>query len=85
MKAKVEFQDGQFTANLLDGTSQSDSTASGLAKWLLQAGVAPDEMSWDIWTLENKFQDIMQALKNNDESWAKLAECELHIRMGRGR
>lgn len=82
MKAKIEFGNGQFTANLLDGTSQSDSTATGLAKLLLQEGVSPDDVSWEVWTLENKFRDIMLALEKSNASWAKMAEFELHIRMG---
>ncbi len=82
MNAKIDFADEKFTACLLDGTSLSDSTASGLAKFLLQAGVSSDDVSWDEWTLENKFRDIMRATEKNNTSWAKMAECELHIRMG---
>ena len=84
MKVKIEFQDDKFTAFLLDGTSLSDDTAIGLASLLLQAGVSSDEMSWNVWTLENKFKDIMRATETGNASWAKMAQCELNIRMGRG-
>jgi hypothetical protein len=82
MNAKIDFTDEKFTACLLDGTCLSGSTAADLAKLLLQAGVSPDGVSWQEWALENKFRDIMRATENNNTSWAKMAECELHIRMG---
>ena len=82
MNAKIDIKDEKFTAFLLDGTFLSDDTAIGLAKLLLQAGVSSDEMSWDVWTLENKFRDIMRATETGNESWAKMAQYELHMRMG---
>jgi hypothetical protein len=82
MKAKIEFKDGKVTACLLDGTCLSHDTPIGLAQLLLQAGVSPDDTAWDVWTLENKFRDIMRATASNNESWAKMAQCELYIRKG---
>lgn len=82
MKANIEFKVSKFIAHLLDGTSLSDDSARGLATQLLQAGVSPDDMSWDVWTLENKFKDVMHAAQRGNEVWAKMAEFELRIRMG---
>jgi hypothetical protein len=82
MKANIEFRNDRFFAHLLDGSSLSDDSARGLATQLLQTGVSPDDVSWDVWTLANKFKDVMQATEKSNEVWAKTAEFELHIRMG---
>jgi hypothetical protein len=55
--------------------------ATELAKLLVDAGVQSDDATWHIWTLENKFRDIMKAVAKGDVNWARMAEFELGMRM----
>lgn len=83
MKATLNFQQDQgvFTALLSSGEHLSHGEPIELAQLLLDAGVAPGNAKWSIWTLENKFEDIMKALSKGDRTWACLAQHELWIRM----
>ncbi len=81
MISKIDFKDGRFTAALSNGQLLESDTATELAKLLVDAGVQPDDATWHIWTLENKFQDIMKAVAKGDKNWARMAEFELGVRM----
>lgn len=83
MKAILDFKpdQGVFTALLDSGEQLSHSEPTALAQLLLDAGVVPGDAKWSVWTLENKFEDIMRAVAKGDKSWARLAQHELWRRM----
>lgn len=83
MKATLDFKpdQGVFTALLSSGEQLSHSEPIELALLLLDAGVLPGDANWRIWTLENKFEDIMKAVAKGDRTWARLAQHELWRRM----
>jgi hypothetical protein len=81
MFAEIDFKDGCFTAAFGNGQLLETETATELAKFLVDAGVQPDHATWHIWTLENKFRDIMEAVAKGDVNWARMAEFELGVRM----
>ena len=83
MNATLEFKpdQGVFTALLSSGEQLSHGEPIELAQLLLDAGVVPGDAKWSIWTLENKFEDIMKAVAKGDRTWARLAQHELWRRM----
>ena len=81
MLAKIDFKDGVFTATLSNGQLLESETAPALATLLVDAGVQPEDATWHIWTLENKFRDIIKAVDKGDKTWARMAEFELGVRM----
>jgi len=83
MKATLNFYNDKkvFTALLSNGELLSNESPIALAQALTEAGVLPDDAEWHIWTLENKFEDIMHAVAKGDKIWARLAEFELWRRM----
>jgi hypothetical protein len=81
MLAKLDYKEGLFTAALSNGEQFSNESATALATLLVAAGVQPDDATWHIWTLENKFRDIMKAVAKGDKTWARMAEFELGVRM----
>ena len=52
-----------------------------LAKLLVKAGLGAGDVRWNVWTLQNKFEDIMSAVIKGDETWARMASFELFVRM----
>ncbi len=83
MKAIIDYKSDQeiFTAVLGDGQLLTHPDPTALAQLLVDAGVAPGDAQWSIWSLINKFEDIMRALAKGDRTWARLAMNELSIRM----
>jgi len=83
MNATLNFQadTALFTARLSDGRLLSNNFPIALAQLLIDAGVFPGAAKWHIWTLENKFEDIMKAVAKGDKTWACMAEFELFRRM----
>ena len=83
MKATVDFLNDKkvFTALLSNGVVLSHDDPIALAQLLLDAGVTPGAAKWRIWTLENKFEDIMSAVLQKDTLMARMACHELLVRM----
>jgi hypothetical protein len=81
MLAKIDYKDGVSRAALSNGELLESESATALATLLVAAGVQPDDATWHIWTLENKFRDIMKAVAKGDKTWARMAEFELGVRM----
>ncbi len=83
MKATLNFKGDEkvFTAQLSTGELFSNESPIVLARTLVDVGVLPGNAEWHIWTLENKFKDIMQAVAAGDKIWARMAELELWRRM----
>lgn len=69
-----------FTATLGQDTLKHDNPVE-LARLLVAAGLRSTDIRWNVWTLENKFQDIMSAVTKGDETWARMASFELFARM----
>jgi len=83
MKATLNFKNDEkvFTALLGDGALLSHESPIALAQLLIDSGVLPGQAQWHIWTLENKFEDIMKAVATGDMTWARMAKFELGVRM----
>jgi hypothetical protein len=77
---KISFENNLFIASSEDVTISSE-TATGLAQKLIDQGILPEDVTWDVWTLENKFRDIMKAVLTKQPTWARMAEFELKMRM----
>jgi len=80
--AKLDYDvvSGVFKATVGDDTVTQENPIE-LAKLLVAAGLRPSDIRWNVWTLENKFQDIMSAVTKGDETWARMASFELFARM----
>ena len=83
MKATLNFENDEkvFSAQLSNGELLSNESPATLAQALIDVGVLPGDAKWHIWTLENKFEDIMKAVAKGDKTWARMAEFELWRRM----
>lgn len=82
MKATVDFLNDKkvFTALLSNGVSLSHDDPIALAQ-LCSMPVTPGAAKWRIWTLENKFEDIMSAVLQKDTRMARMACHEPMVRM----
>ncbi len=83
MKATLNFKNDEkvFIELISKGELLSNESPVALAQSLIDAGVLPGQAKWHIWTLENKFEDIMKAVAKGDTTWARMAKFELGIRM----
>jgi hypothetical protein len=81
MKIAINYNGKIFIATAEDGNTRSSESPINLAEQLIDMGVTTDDVTWDVWSLQNKFQDIMTAVRTKQPTWARLAECELWIRM----
>jgi len=83
MEATLDYQRDVklFTAVLSNGLSFSHADPIKLAQLLLDAGVEPEDVKWSVWSLENKFTDIMRAVQNKNDGWARMSAFELKMRM----
>ena len=79
-KMKISFANNLFIASKEDVTISSETTI-GLAQKLIDKEVSPEEITWDNWSCQNKFQDIMKAVLTKQPTWARMAELELKMRM----
>ena len=60
---------GMFVATVGDDTLTQKNPIE-LAKLLVKAGLGAGDVRWNVWTLQNKFEDIMSAVTKGDETWA---------------
>jgi len=71
---------GMFVATVGDDTLTQKNPIE-LAKLLVKAGLGAGDVRWNVWTLQNKFEDIMSAVIKGDVTWARMASFELFARM----
>ena len=82
MIAQLHFDvvSGLFVATVGDDTLTQKNPIE-LAKLLVKAGLGAGDVRWSVWTLQNKFEDIMSAVIKGDATWARMASFELFARM----